>query len=58
MTLRLADGVSFVHIAETVGSQNPLAQLDAFKEFQREIEDRCDRPPVVSEVTEVGSFRF
>ena len=55
-TLRLEDGVSFVHIAESEGSQEPLPKLSAFKEFQREIEDRCDEQPVVTTFSEVGSF--
>jgi hypothetical protein len=55
-TFRLEDGVSFVHVAESEGSQNPLPELDAFNEFQREIEDRCDEQPLVTTFDEVGSF--
>jgi hypothetical protein len=58
VTFRLEDGVSFVHIAETDGSGNPLAKVDAFQGFQREIEDRCEEQPVVTEAEEIGSFRF
>jgi hypothetical protein len=58
-TFRLEDGVSFVHIAESDSpANNPLPQLAAFQEFQKDIADRCDEPPVVGEATEVGSFRF
>jgi hypothetical protein len=57
-TFRLDDGVSFVHIAEFDGDENPLAKLDAFKEFQRDIEERCDEPPVAMQADEVGSFKF
>jgi hypothetical protein len=57
-TFRLDDGVSFVHIAESEGAENPLAEIEAFKEFQKGIADRCDDPPVVAQLTEVGSFRF
>jgi hypothetical protein len=57
-TFKLEDGVSFVHMAESDGKGSPLTTLDAFKEFQREIEERCDEPPVVTELTEIGSFRF
>jgi hypothetical protein len=53
-TLRLADGVTFVHIAE--GDGNVLPGLAAFQEFQRNIAERCDEPPVVMEASEVGSF--
>jgi hypothetical protein len=54
----LDDGVSFVHIAEQEAEENPLAEIEAFKEFQKGIADRCDEPPVVTQLTEVGSFRF
>jgi hypothetical protein len=57
-TFRLDDGVSFVHIAEQEAEENPLAEIEAFKEFQKGIADRCDEPPVVTQLTEVGSFRF
>jgi hypothetical protein len=57
-TFRLDDGVSFVHIAETEDGANPLSEVKAFKEFQKGIEDRCDEPPVVTELSEVGSFRL
>lgn len=59
-TLKLEDGVSFVHIAstETEDGHSPLSELKAFKEFQEGIGERCDEPPVVSELSEIGSFRL
>jgi hypothetical protein len=59
-TLKLDDGVSFVHLAsvETEDGHNPLSDAAAFREFQREIGDRCDEAPVVTELTTVGSFRI
>jgi hypothetical protein len=59
-TLKLEDGVIFVHIAstETEDGRNPLSELKAFKEFQDGIGDRCDEPPVVTELSEIGSFRL
>jgi hypothetical protein len=58
-TFRLADGVSFVHVAlpEEEG-RNPLGETPAFQEFQREILDRCDEPPAPQDATVVGSYRF
>ena len=58
-TFRLADGVSFVHVAliEEEG-RNPLGETPAFQEFQREILDRCDEPPTPQNATVVGSYRF
>ena len=59
VTFRLEDGVSFVHIAESDNAENnQLPRLAAFQKFQKGIADRCDDPPVVTEATEVGAFRF
>jgi hypothetical protein len=57
---RLADGVSFVHIAsiETDDGTNPLGATPAFAEFLREIDDRCEDGPLASAATVVGSYRF
>jgi hypothetical protein len=59
-TFVLDDGVSFVHIAshETEDGHNPLADVQAFKEFQKGVRDRCAEPPVVTGLREIGSFRF
>jgi hypothetical protein len=59
-TFRLDDGVSFLHLAstETVDGRNPLSELAAFRQFQANIGDRCAEAPVVSELTEIGSFRL
>jgi Antibiotic biosynthesis monooxygenase len=57
-TFRLEDGLTFVHLAQSEDADSPLPALEAFREFQRDIADRCDEPPVVTELSEVGSFRF
>jgi hypothetical protein len=59
-TFRLADGVSFVHVAEvdTADGANPLGSIAAFGEFQREIPDRMVEGPVVADATLVGSYGF
>jgi hypothetical protein len=59
-TFRLADGVSFVHVAsvDTVDGTNPLTRTPAFGEFLREIADRCEEGPVASEATLFGSYQF
>jgi hypothetical protein len=59
-TFRLADGVSFVHVAsiETGDGANPLLATTAFSEFLREIADRCEEGPMASDATVVGSYRF
>lgn len=58
-TFKLEDGVSFVHLAvtESENGENPLSKVKAFQEFQREINQRTDEPPVVTRLDEIGSFR-
>jgi quinol monooxygenase YgiN len=56
-TYRLEDGVSFVHLATVEGEHNPLAETAAFARFQAGVRDRCEEPPVVTELHEVGSYR-
>ncbi len=55
---RLADGVTFVHVASVEGDVNPLSKSSAFAEFQREIGDRVTDPPQATEATLVGSYRW
>jgi hypothetical protein len=59
-SFRLADGVSFVHVAsvESDDGVNPLTATAAFGEFTREIGDRVDEGPSASDATVVGSYRF
>ena len=53
-----ADGVSFVHFALVSADKNPLDAVTAFKAFGERIKERCDAPPEVTELTEVGAFGF
>jgi hypothetical protein len=57
-SFRLADGVSFVHVAtvDTEDGSNPLTATPAFAEFLRGIAERCQNPPVASEAVLVGSY--
>lgn len=54
------DGVSFVHVVsiETADGSNPLEQIDAFDAFTDPIGDRCDIPPQVMPLTDVGTYHF
>ena len=56
-TFKLPDGVTFVHVAQH-DEPNPLPATAAFQRFQGGIRARCEEPPVVTELTEVGSYRF
>lgn len=58
MTLRLEDGVSFVHVALVDGETNPLTSLAAFQGFLSEIGARCDDGPTALDATVVGSYAF
>jgi hypothetical protein len=56
MSLRLEDGVSFVHIVvEHDADGTSLADVPAFQAFTAGIADRCDEQPVASRATVVGS---
>ena len=56
-TYRLADGVSFVHVATMVSADgDPLTRLPAFKASQKGIADRCVELPVVTEMSAVDSY--
>jgi hypothetical protein len=57
-TLRLADGVSYLHVAVTEGETSPLPGLASFQEFQRGIGERVAAPPERLEPTVIGSYRL
>jgi len=57
VTYRLADGRTFVHVAELDGEgENPLPSLKAFREFQVGIRERCEQGPEVGGAELVGRF--
>ena len=56
-TFQLEDEVSFVEFAVTDGPGR-FSQLKSFRRYRSTLDDRCDEPPVVTELHEVGSFRF
>lgn len=53
---RLADGVTFVHVAVFDSEANPLAELKSFKEFASTIAQRCDEPPTPAQAELVGAY--
>jgi hypothetical protein len=56
--VRLADGVSFVHVstADTPDGSNPIPQLTSFQEFGRSSADRVATPPVPTAADIIGSY--
>jgi hypothetical protein len=59
-SFRLADGVSFVHVASVEGADgaNPLERIEAFGELTKDIGARCDEPPTPQDAVVVGSYRL
>jgi len=55
-TYRLADGVTFVHVATLDGEANPLDATVAFARFQEGLAERCAHLPVASGATIVGAY--
>ena len=52
------DGVSFVHVAsfsDDIGD-NPLGEVAAFRAFTEKIASRCDEPPLVIDLRQIGSY--
>jgi len=59
-SFKLGDAGGFVHIVsqEQEEGHSPLSDVPAFRAFTAAIERRCDERPVVTTLTEVGSYRF
>ena len=59
-TLRLDDGVTFVHIfmTDSDDSPNTLTSIAAFADFQKDLPQRCAEQPVVQSATLIGSYRL
>jgi hypothetical protein len=58
-TFRLADGVTFVHVAVVDDdATNPLSASEAFAAFQAGINARCADGPTAAEATLIGSYRL
>jgi hypothetical protein len=53
---KLADGLSFVHLATHSATPNPLTDLEAFKAFAADVKSRLDEGPISSEASAVGCF--
>ena len=58
-SFKLDDGVSFVHFfsAEAEDDRHALRALPAFQAFAAAVRERCEEQPVVTQLTEAGSYR-
>lgn len=56
LTVRLDDGLTFVHVAIVDGEDNPLTRSAAFAAFQSGIATRCVDGPTPVTGTVVGSY--
>jgi len=56
VSIRLNDGVSFVHVALVEGDVNPLTSLSAFLEFTSDIGGRCVDGPHPAGGTVMGDY--
>ena len=59
-TFALEDGRSFLHLAsyDSEGERSPFEGVAAFERFKEGLPDRCDEPPVRTELRPVGLFRM
>jgi hypothetical protein len=59
-TLRLEDGVTFIHIFMTDSDETPntMGEIAAFAEFQRGLSNRCIEQPIAHAATVIGSYRL
>ncbi len=55
-TVRLNDGLTFVHIGVSEGEDTPLPSIEAFRRFTEDIAARCDVPPQTTEFEVVGNY--
>ncbi|MDT4893905.1 MAG: hypothetical protein QOE97_2940 [Pseudonocardiales bacterium] len=55
-TLRLPDEHGFVHLAAHTAEVNPLSELPAFLEFQRELGARVIEAPVARPAVLIGNY--
>lgn len=57
-SIRLADGVTFVHFGTTPDDGNPLGEIAAFQEFQRAFGERAATKPDASGGELLGAYGF
>src|SRR4051794_9615849 len=55
---RLDDGVSFIHVVQLEGEDNPLSSVAAFQAFQADLGSRIAEGPAATDAAVVGSYRL
>src|SRR4051812_9878771 len=55
---QLDDKVSFVHFMDVEHGPGVLRGLPTFQRYRATLDDRCDEPPVMTVLHEVGSYRL
>jgi hypothetical protein len=56
ITYQLDDGLRFLDIVSGSGDPADLAARPAFHRYRSTLDDRCDEPPAMNRLTEVGHF--
>ena len=54
-TFQAEDETSFVEFAET-DAPGRFSTLEAFRTYRETLDERCEEPPVVTELQEIGAF--
>jgi hypothetical protein len=59
-SFKLKDGLTFVHLVsfESEEGAGALRALPAFRSFTEGVRERCDQPPVTTELAMVGAYSF
>lgn len=55
-----ADGATFTHLVAYEREENGsiLTTLPAFQTFVKDIRQRCEEPPLTTELTQIGTYGF
>jgi hypothetical protein len=55
---KLDDGLSYIHLVGDEAGTGHRALPQAGKDFLASIHERCDEPPVRTDLSEIGSYRL
>ncbi|MBF9128092.1 hypothetical protein I0C86_03660 [Plantactinospora sp. S1510] len=57
-TFQLEDKVTFMSLVDLATGPELLQQLKVFQRYRTNLDDRCDEPPVMTFLHELGAYRF